>query len=1025
MMLPNSHITQNSTELTSILQQLQLDSLNEICTYDTQFIAERFDETQLNTLNNALRSYLWKFNLLPVRMKELNQCYLPIEVLGLAPHIQASLINDGVHIVTEFIQRDRTDHLTIQWPIRDRLAVRTRIFCLLTLTTEQLDHLKLSNIPTPPTTSTDSSQDVIADEQINIERRFRAIPPTTREVIEFSDEFEDSSFLHKPWLRDWLPDDFCPSYPEIVKFLFDDVYQLPIATSRRHEIWAGAQMKATEHLEKIVKNVGLASFNHIFVEIYKQINANWQRLENLCIENQLPVPNLVLWTSEILMVRKDFYNTSRSRFRHFIKNIESSNCDQEIIDSISRVAFDSFELFWMLPDSALKFARERSEELNESLPSEEEFEEWLEVSADLTPHNLEVLLKQGLTARNNLVSGYFRSVLRFTRNYVERFKDVDYLDLVQEGAIGLITAADKFEYRASGRFITYATSWIWQITERSISDQTRSIRVPIHRYEQFKQLEKAYQECLDNDLEMPEAKDLCQYMEFLNSEEISKIREYQDNSTPLTPKVKERWDKVIKNTQHLLEYIEPTLSISAEIPPKLVENNLVMVGVETPISLGEVIYDQQSQLDDKNIVTEELKNFIFDLYADLPPRRQQIINLRFGLEGEEEHTLEEIGQLLGLTRERIRQLEKKALEHLAKNGSATKKELEEYFAYLAGIQSSHWPSEFIDYIRKHYSYWSELDSFESATKQDWQRLDALIEGLPGLDWHQRSPDTISRKTQVEGALKALNSPAHYRDITEQLNDILANSELDENYIYTILIRNEDTFVLLGEGIFSLNEWEQQRSLGPEPVLPFCPLPLPDLPAQNDTFLESVLIAQDYLKRGPKVSEFLMYMLRWAGSETSLSTWLKQSILNAYYLVGLIPYTFHIQGNDPVLTSRLPLLDLSELRRYCLRKLTERLVAMPEFWWIVRQYQPGNSSAFARHFVGIHPLELNDVTNRLKFLTSLGAMQRLPYSRYHLTSFGLSIAREWASQPDFSELDTDVAVELPIEEEFNILDLGLW
>jgi hypothetical protein len=167
------------------------------------------------------------------------------------------------------------------------------------------------------------------------------------------------------------------------------------------------------------------------------------------------------------------------------------------------------------------------------------------------------------------------------------------------------------------------------------------------------------------------------------------------------------------------------------------------------------------------------------------------------------------------------------------------------------------------------------------------------------------------------------------------------------------------------------------------------------------------------------------MLKWIGGETSPSNWLKQSILNAYYLVGLIPYTFHFEGNDPVLSSTLPSLELPELRRYCLQKLTERLLVMPEFWWTIRQYQPGTISNFAEHFVEIHPLELDDVGNRLRLLTGLGAMKRLPYNRYQLTSFGASLAGEWARQPDFRELESDIGKEAETEEQFNILSLGLW
>lgn len=1024
-MVPSSQIIETPTELTSILQQLKIESLNEIHTYKAKFIAERFTEEQLSLLNSALHTYLSQAKQLRARVQDLNRYNLPVDVLGLTPLIQANLTNNGIQTVTEFILRDHKDKLTHQWPLRDRLAVRTRIYCLLILSPEQLNELKVSGVSKPRVIPANGAQDFEASEnQHEIGHSFRITTPDTYydTIYADSDECEDYSFFHQPWLNEWLPDDFSPSYPDIVKILFEDVYQLPITTSRRHEIWAGAQMKATERLQKIVGDLGLNFSNFVFIETYKQLTLSWQRLEGLCLDNQLTLPNLVLWAGEVLIVRKDFYHTPRSRFRHFIKTLEHCDCEQEIRQHITEVAYDTFEMFWMLPDSALEFVREGSQELNDTFPSEEKFKEWLEVRSQLTVHDLEMLLGQGLAARNKLASGYFRSVLRFARNYVEKSENIDYLDLVQEGAVGLILAADKYEYRAPGRFITYASTWMWQTTERAISEQARNIRVPVHRYEHFRQLEQAYQECLTHGLEMPEAGILCLYLDFLDSEDIDRIWQYLNDGTNLTPKIQERWNKASKSTQRLLEYIEPTLSLSLEIPPDLVEKKLIIDDIDTFCSLAEIIYDQHSQSFEQNIVVQDLNHLITDLYTVLPIRTQQIVDLRFGLKDGQERTLEEIGQKFGLTRERVRQLEQKAIEHFGKRGSSTKRKLEEYQTFLnEAFEPPRWPSEILSYIRKNYSYWSKLDSFNLSSEEEWQWLDTLMESLPGLGWYYQ--DT-SRRNQLEDVLKVLRTPVHYSNIVEQFNDTLVTEEVDEGQVYRLLSNYENTFILLGEGVFSLNEWERRRSLELEPILPFCPLPLPDVSGQTDTFLESVLIAHKYLNQKHKTSDLLTYMLKWIGGEISPSNWFKQSILNAYYLVGLIPYTFHFEGDDLVLSSTLPSLELSELRRYCLQKLTQRLMAMPEFWWIIRQHQPGTISSIAEHFVEVHPLELDDVGNRLKLLTGLGAVKRLSYNRYHLTSFGASLAAEWARQPNFRELEMQSDTEVK-EENLSILDMGLW
>jgi hypothetical protein len=302
-------------------------------------------------------------------------------------------------------------------------------------------------------------------------------------------------------------------------------------------------------------------------------------------------------------------------------------------------------------------------------------------------------------------------------------------------------------------------------------------------------------------------------------------------------------------------------------------------------------------------------------------------------------------------------------------------------------------------------------------------LDLLIEKLPGSDWHERK-GVSSRRMPLEDALQILGVPAHYTDITEQLNDMIGE-ELDDGYVYTLLNKYENTFILLGEGFFSRVEWEFTREKEKSPQLPYCPAPLPDLPAQTDTLFESILVARGRLKRPLRTSKFLVEMLEWAHSAPEQSNWYRQSILNSYYLAGLIPYTFHFNGADPLLKNVYPdSNDLQFLRRYSLTQLTERLAAMPQFWWTLRRYQPGRITDFAAPFIEIHPLGLDDVANRLKLLAGLGAVKRLSYGKYQLSSFGEDLAIQLMQQPAFDEIvDEDEAQK--DTEEFDLFGLGLW
>lgn len=994
-----------SADLSSILDQLKIETLSELYAYEARTLAKRLDEAQLDSLNTTLKEHLWQTEILPTRMKEIYQLQLPLEILGLEEQLHSELKAKEVNTLTAFIRQDTTDYLTSQWTKRDRLAVRFRIFCLLMLPTEQLAKLKES---TPETYLTPA------------EIKQETIPsiPVEKTPIEPVDPLELDITLYRPWLEAQMPDDFSLSLPQIEKFLFADIYQLPITTSRRHEIWAGTQMKAAERLQKIIEQRGSSAPQNIFRDVYARLWDDWQRLEQWCLDRQLRLPNCSIWSNEILMIRQNFYQTPRSRFRHFIRKIENSAVNDEVKQTIQNVAFDIFEMLCLLPDTALRFVREQGRQLNGSCPTREDFSRWL-TDSDLSSQDLVRLCQQGRKARNELTAGYIRAVLKFARKYVEN-TTLDYLDLAQEGVIGLILAADKYEYRFSGRFITYATAWLWQTTERAIADYARNIRIPVHRQKQFGQLEKAYQACLAKGFDPPSAERLALHMDFLEAQEIDRIEHALSEGTRLSPGIQRRWEKALKKTKELLIYIEPTYSLESEIPAHLVETELGQDVTGEPYRLMDVIYDPASFRSEEATIRSDVKNFVTQLCQTLSGRNQKIIELRFGLQDGEERTLAEIGQMFGLTRERIRQIEANVIGNFKRAG------LEAIFAAYAppvALEPPPWPRPLIDYINNHYGYWAAFTSFEPSTTQDWQWLDALIAKLPGSDWHTRSGRTSTRREQTQEALEILGVPAYYSDITEQLNDMLGNEELEDSYIYALLARYTDIFILLGEGVFSLTKWEKARGKEVEPILPYCPALLPDLPGQKDTFFESVLVAHEYLKESSRTSDFLQHMLKWVG-EDNATGWFKQSILNAYYLVGLIPYTFHFEGKDPILNSTLPSLEFQAIRRYCLQRLTNRLVMMPEFWWIVRQYEPGRTTDFANHFVEFHPLELDDVFNRLKLLTGLGAMRCLSYGRYQLTSLGVSLAADWAAQPDFTALEEE---EESTEEmyDLSVLDLGLW
>ncbi len=230
-------------------------------------------------------------------------------------------------------------------------------------------------------------------------------------------------------------------------------------------------------------------------------------------------------------------------------------------------------------------------------------------------------IDDGIAAREHLIRANSRLVISVAKKYIGR--GVPFLDLIQEGNIGLIRASNKFDYRRGHKFSTYATWWIRQAVTRAIADQSRTIRVPVHMGDQINKMLR-----------------------------ISHQLTQQLGRGPTPEELAAEMEIPVRKVEQMLDVARRPLSL--EMPTDDEEES----------TLGDFVEDTESPAPPDEVSTTMLRDLLLEILVDLPPREVKILQMRYGLLDGQTYTLEEVGKKLGVTRERVRQIEAQALSRL-------------------------------------------------------------------------------------------------------------------------------------------------------------------------------------------------------------------------------------------------------------------------------------------------------------------------------------------------------------------------
>ena len=461
--------------------------------------------------------------------------------------------------------------------------------------------------------------------------------------------------LHHPALATELGED-------PVRMYLKEIGQIKLLDAES-EFRLATRIEAQGRLEKLVhkEKPSEASkrktppLTRVFLQISQDLITSYRNLQNVAEVNpDVPFPDFCLLLSEAQMLHAQWQVTEPSYMRSFLEPFWMSSeglkdgLKKEFLSGLIHESYALFLVCYLLPPETatdlLDYTSKRQKIpavsfFKNHFPDEGRLAEFIQEIARLSDEATQVLIRSNL-----------RLVVSVAKHYIGR--GITFLDLIQEGNMGLLRAVSKFDPARGYKFSTYATWWIRQAISRYIAEHARTIRIPVHLFESISRILRIQRDLIQRLGRDPSFEEMALESEFLKPPVASAIKTALAEGHPITPQQRLDWEQAGQKVEQVFKSIEEPISL--ERP----------VGDEESGQLGDFIEDQDAIEPIDSAAREMLREQVQSALGYLTERERQVLELRFGLVDGKDHTLEEVSNYFNVTRERIRQIESKALRKL-------------------------------------------------------------------------------------------------------------------------------------------------------------------------------------------------------------------------------------------------------------------------------------------------------------------------------------------------------------------------